>query len=57
MFCTRSINRALRLPVLSRRVYSLIEEQVTNGVAVRMAVINLMLGGAGYVLDQKCTPA
>jgi aspartate carbamoyltransferase catalytic subunit len=30
---------------LADSVYSVIEEQVTNGVAVRMALIYLLMGG------------
>ncbi|NLW57131.1 MAG: aspartate carbamoyltransferase catalytic subunit [Firmicutes bacterium] len=52
------LNRGVEIASdLADSACSLIEEQVTNGVAVRMAVIYLMLGGAGYALDQKCTPA
>lgn len=53
------LNRGVEITSdLADSACSLIEEQVTNGVAVRMAVIYLMIGGrAGYVMDQKCTPA
>mgnify|MGYP000845493925 FL=1 len=52
------LNRGVEIASeLADSACSLIEEQVTNGVAVRMALIYLMLGGAGYALDQECTPA
>jgi aspartate carbamoyltransferase catalytic subunit len=36
---------------LADSVQSVIEEQVTNGVAVRMALIYLLIGGTGSVVD------
>jgi aspartate carbamoyltransferase catalytic subunit len=32
---------------------SVIEEQVTNGIAVRMSLLYLMLGGAGEVAGER----
>jgi aspartate carbamoyltransferase catalytic subunit len=46
------INRGVELESqVANSAQAVIEEQVTNGVAVRMALMYLLMGGTGHVVD------